>query len=827
MSNIGALVVSLEANIAKFQSDMGKASAEAEKRAKEIDKAFGIVKTGLTAIGVSFAVGATFDSVKAKIEGVISAAADLEKLSARTGATVEALSGLAAVAKFSGTDTDMLATGLQKLSKSMVDAENGGKKTSASFAAIGISAQDLKSKSPEETFLLLAKQLDKYQDGAGKTVIAQNLLGKAGANLLPVMKDLNVVGEYVTKTTSEQAAQAKEYEDNLMRLSAASNAVYKVIGLALLPTLNDVTIAMLEAQKGTNGVKKSIDDLAASGAIREWAQDAAIFLGVVIGLFQQVAKAASAVGGSFLAVGADLKFAKDVVTGGDLKAALEARNKVVQESNKKYVEFMNFDGLGVANNLGKRFTQNNAVADWAQNADARDMRLRKAAEERAKKPPVPTSGLGNANGPKEPADDPAKKELEGKLKAQEAFIAAEKTLLATREQYLDFFRNLEYFTLREGEQKKQELIAAGLAHTEEAYDKEVAAIQAYLAKAKKLVDQQDGQNKLDEVAKKRAAAEVEASTKIIDSQNKLLAVKQQFDLATAEEARQQGKANDAAQFAIDLMGKSTLDVQKATAAKSIQLALDERIYQLKKLDPTVDTSQAIAEAAVQTAKAQALITAGYDKQRDAAFGASEAVRKYVEEATNNAAQIESALTGAFKGAEDALVSFITTGKADFKGLVNSILADLTRMAVKQQIIAPLAQSLGLDPSGKSSGSGGLFGSIMGLFGKGGASGSGAVLTGAGNATGADLGMAFADGGSPPLNVPSLVGERGPELFMPTSAGTIIPNSALRGSGSGGGDTPSRPISITYQVQGAVDKRTQDQLASATGRAVNTALRRNG
>ena len=40
---------------------------------------------------------------------------------------------------------------------------------------------------------------------------------------------------------------------------------------------------------------------------------------------------------------------------------------------------------------------------------------------------------------------------------------------------------------------------------------------------------------------------------------------------------------------------------------------------------------------------------------------------------------------------------------------------------------------------------------------------------------------FADGGRPPVGRPSVVGERGPELFVPDRAGTIFPNHALGGS----------------------------------------------
>ena len=41
---------------------------------------------------------------------------------------------------------------------------------------------------------------------------------------------------------------------------------------------------------------------------------------------------------------------------------------------------------------------------------------------------------------------------------------------------------------------------------------------------------------------------------------------------------------------------------------------------------------------------------------------------------------------------------------------------------------------------------------------------------------------FAAGGRPPVGKPSIVGEKGPEIFVPSTAGTIIPNNRI-GSGS--------------------------------------------
>jgi len=55
--------------------------------------------------------------------------------------------------------------------------------------------------------------------------------------------------------------------------------------------------------------------------------------------------------------------------------------------------------------------------------------------------------------------------------------------------------------------------------------------------------------------------------------------------------------------------------------------------------------------------------------------------------------------------------------------------------------------------------------------------------GLGGFLGSILGGLFADGGRPPVGKASIVGERGPELFVPKVAGTIIPNNKLGGGGS--------------------------------------------
>ena len=53
--------------------------------------------------------------------------------------------------------------------------------------------------------------------------------------------------------------------------------------------------------------------------------------------------------------------------------------------------------------------------------------------------------------------------------------------------------------------------------------------------------------------------------------------------------------------------------------------------------------------------------------------------------------------------------------------------------------------------------------------------------GIGGFIGGIIGGLFAEGGNPPVGKPSIVGEQGAEIFVPRTAGTIIPNDQIGGS----------------------------------------------
>lgn len=78
------------------------------------------------------------------------------------------------------------------------------------------------------------------------------------------------------------------------------------------------------------------------------------------------------------------------------------------------------------------------------------------------------------------------------------------------------------------------------------------------------------------------------------------------------------------------------------------------------------------------------------------------------ESSDYASQMESVLSSAFQGAEDALTEFVTTGTTDFKAFADSILKEIARMAIKMAVIAPLQRAFSGIFNGTSVGSAKVF-----------------------------------------------------------------------------------------------------------------------
>ena len=132
---------------------------------------------------------------------------------------------------------------------------------------------------------------------------------------------------------------------------------------------------------------------------------------------------------------------------------------------------------------------------------------------------------------------------------------------------------------------------------------------------------------------------------------------------------------------------------------------------------------------------------------------------------------------------DAFGKALISGK-DFKDsmvdIFQSILQQVTALIFQLYVIQPLLKEIedSINKSRTGGGSSGFVSQALGLLTGGIGSGSGHIDSGS-NLGSAHFGTRQYGGNVNP-NMPYMVGERGAELFMPKSAGTIIPNGQMGG-----------------------------------------------
>ena len=68
----------------------------------------------------------------------------------------------------------------------------------------------------------------------------------------------------------------------------------------------------------------------------------------------------------------------------------------------------------------------------------------------------------------------------------------------------------------------------------------------------------------------------------------------------------------------------------------------------------------------------------------------------------------------------------------------------------------------------------------------------------------------ADGGPVSKNQPYIVGEEGPELFVPNKSGTIVPNNMMPQAGSSGGSAMGGDVTVNFNIN-TVDAAGMDEL----------------
>lgn len=279
MTEQARLVIAVDAKGVKTATDdlkkLGDAAGPAEAKAAALGKAIGTVVAAA-------ATGAFASFIKESID----LADNASKAAQIAGVTTEALTGLQYAAGLADVSAGELNNSLKFLNLSISKAASGSKEAQRAFGDIGVSIRDTAGnlRSADAVLLDVADRFSQYENGAEKAALAQELFGRSGTALIPLLNsgaaginELTAQAERFGLVVSQETAAASEqFNDSLTVMQGVSRGVGNQLARDMLPTLNDITGTMIDVAENTDAVSTASEIL--SGTLKSL-----VTAGIVVG----------------------------------------------------------------------------------------------------------------------------------------------------------------------------------------------------------------------------------------------------------------------------------------------------------------------------------------------------------------------------------------------------------------------------------------------------------------------------------------------------------------------------------------------------------------
>lgn len=546
-------------------------------------------------------------------------------------------------------------------------------------------------------------------------------MGISVGKLRTVAEEGKLTSEVVFKALQKSSGQIdREFARLPMTIGGATtqvrSALIELIGEFSAGTKAGSIIAeaISDVASYIRELAKNVKQMADNGDLQRWIDDARDGFDILIQLirtaiagFEDLAATANVVSGSFDAVFADLKVASAVsrnAFGGvffesnrkALENALEERNNTVRDANERLAAFLNRDS---------EFKR--AMRDLGRFEIGDRNRRRRAAL--VEEPPVDIvpQRPGATDTPltaeqRRAAEQMRKAMMDAQLGAIRRQLNELTSAYAAAESILDAQRSAGIISEQEYYTKKRGFIRMNADAQVEALQAENARLAAEKATGAERIKVQskiaENESKIESIRLKATAS------------TEVLAIQQTEALRSV--ARSYEEARQAAQAYLDTlvqqqrrelegmgMGERFRDrnagltqIDDRYQGQRDELANNRALLQME--------GKWTAESQQQYEKRLAIINdfhararESYDeywqyraaREADWTLGLSEGLNNYLDEARNVYQQTADAVGNAMRGMEDALVSFVTKGKLDFRSLADSIIADIMRIQIRKMI----------------------------------------------------------------------------------------------------------------------------------------------
>lgn len=758
---------------------------------------------------------------------------DLQDLSNATGIAVGRLLELKKALTTSGGDAEQMGTALNNFLRGINDAAEGSIKAQNSFMGLGVSMNDLRKLSEQDLFIKTLEGIAAIENPSRRAAEMMDKFGKSFKTVDP---------QELLDKLKATAGEGDKYAASIKRAAELNDALATAQG--------NVKIAFIEAFapiiRQINGMNEALDE---SGVKMEGLINIIKLVGIalatsfvfsvglkLVAVVGQIGRAFTALAGVITGAGTGAMAGMFAATGRLMVVFRGFVALIAVVGTSVYAASQLFDDFGsIVVNAAARAVEGigsiaASILNLPTDALAAFLNLFGAG---IKNPVGLGTGLQNmvnqaeATRKKAEADAAYAKKIGGGRGTMggataEQLAAAGKATITTpgkgpdtrdvdetaRKNAIQGIRdiNIEY-------EKQQRLKLGSLAiethlvgKTEEQkqlYQAQTDLALAYQSTQEQLIQRRNSLTKDEQYL----SGEINATIK----KNAEVYAKQQEDLAKGIQAQQtanllekdrlnnlqnitdqikkqyelQQKYNDAmmtvqqeigdVQFAGAQQNKSPLErqineIQRSArkayeaARESLMAGFDEEGASSEEIQAMIDKLEKLRLKYLSLGDAQ---VKNVQDSRTWSSGWTSAFAKYAEDAQNAAQQAATYFDRFTKGFEDAVVALVTNGKFSFKDFANSIIADFARIEARKALTSVMS---GATPGGSVLGS--LFNFGKSLFG-------------------------FANGGSIAAGMPAIVGERGPELFMPSNAGKIIANNQL------GGGQQVVHTTVNYAIQ-AVD-----------------------
>ena len=248
----------------QYENGLNSAESSARSFSGRFSKAMKVGAAAIAGVGTASVVMG-----KKLIDGIKQTAAygdNVDKMSQKIGISAESYQKWDYVMQRAGMSVDTLKMGMKTLSSQ-------AEKNSDAFQKLGISQEEVASLSKEDLLQRTISGLAQMEDGTERTALATQLLGRAGADMGPLLNEgtdaieeqMKMAEKYGMVMSDDAVKASADFEDSVTTMTMTLQGLKNRMMGEFLPAVTNVTDGLgklfMGDMSGVEDVKKGIDEI--------------------------------------------------------------------------------------------------------------------------------------------------------------------------------------------------------------------------------------------------------------------------------------------------------------------------------------------------------------------------------------------------------------------------------------------------------------------------------------------------------------------------------------------------------------------------------------